>query len=153
MIDRFQLQERLKAVVVDYLKGENTILVDLSLRPRGRKFILRILVDEPGGGITLDRCAYLNNTISQLLDQENLIEKSYILEVSSPGTDRPLLSREDFARCVNRKVRIFLNEPQGQINEILGVIISVAEAGLNLDSGGEVQQIPFNQIRKAKQVI
>ena len=153
MIDKYTLQEKLKAVICDYLKEENVILVDLNFRPQRRKFILRIIVDETGGGITLDRCAYLNNTISQLLDRENLIQASYVLEVSSPGIDRPLVTRDDFSRCLNRKVRIFLNESQGKICEILGVVISVTDAQLNLDSGGEIRQIPFDRIKKAKQVI
>ena len=111
MLDRYALQEELRAVIADYLRTENIVLVDLMFRPQGRKFILRILVDQPGGGISLDRCAYLNNAIGQLLEQDDLIPDSYLLEVSSPGLDRPLLNSEDFARCINRKVRIFLNEP------------------------------------------
>jgi ribosome maturation factor RimP len=153
MVNKYELQEKLKTVIADYLKGENILLVDLNLRPQGKKLILRILVDEPGGGITIDRCTYLNNAISQLLDAENLIQGSYILEVSSPGIDRPLLTREDFSRCLNRRVRIFFNQCQDGRYEILGVITSVTGTGLDLDSGGKIQHIAFDQIRKSKQVI
>ncbi len=153
MVNKYELQEKLKALISDYLKQENIVLVDLKLQSQGKKFILRILVDEPGGGISLDRCAYLNDTIGQLLERENLIESSYVLEVSSPGIDRPLVSAGDFSRCVNRRVRIFLNRPREQAYEISGMIVSVTDAGIDLDSGDRVQQIPFDQIRKAKQVI
>ena len=155
MIDKYVLQEKLKTLVADYLKEENIILVDLNFQSRGRKSILRILVDEPEGGISLDRCAYLNNEISELLDREDLIETRYTLEVSSPGIDRPLRTREDFSRCLNRKVKIFFNQSQGQgqIYEISGVITFVTDAGINLDLEGQIQQIPFDQIKKAKQII
>ena len=153
MFDKYALQERLKIAIGDYLKGEDVILVDLNFQRQGRKFILRILVDQPGGGIVLDRCAYLNNAISQVLDRENLIPDSYALEVSSPGIDRPLLTRDDFSRCLNRKVKIFLKESGDQRYEISGVITSVTDAGLDLDSGKEIKQIAFDQIKRARQVI
>ena len=153
MIDKYALCEKLKTVIGDYLKGENVILVDLDLQSRKRKFILRILVDEPGGGITIDRCAYLNNAISQLLDREDLIQTRYTLEVSSPGIDRPLLTPNDFARCLNRKIRILFDESQDGRYEISGVLVSVTDAGLDLDLGGQIQQIPFGRIKKGKQVI
>ncbi len=153
MIDKYALQDKLKDIIGNCLKEENVILVDLTFQIQKRKSILRILVDEPNGGITLDRCAYLNNAISQLLDRENLIETSYILEVSSPGLDRPLLSPDDFSRCLNRRIRIFLEPSQNGRHEIEGVITSVTEEGLNLESGGEIKYIPFTVIKRAKQVI
>ena len=153
MIDKYALQERLTALIGDYLKGENAVLVDLKFQTRRRKSLLRILVDEQDGGITVDRCAYLNNAISQLLDEENLIQSSYILEVSSPGVDRPLLGREDFSRCLNRRVRVWVDKGRDQVNEVSGVVTAVSETGLSLDSGGSTQEIPFEQIRKGKQVV
>ncbi len=153
MIDKYELQGKLRSVIGDYLKREGVILVDLNFMLSGKKSILRILVDLPGGGITLDKCTYINNLISQLLDEENLIQSSYVLEVSSPGVDRPLISKEDFSRCLNRKVKIFFNQFQEGKSEITGVIVSVADAGVNVDSEGQIQQIPFDRIRKAKQII
>jgi ribosome maturation factor RimP len=153
MIDKYELQEKLKSIIGENLKKEGVILVDLNFTLSGKKSILRILVDVPGGGITLDKCTYINNSISQLLDEENLIQGSYVLEVSSPGVDRPLISKEDFTRCLNRKVKIFLNQLQEGKSEITGVIISVADAGVNVDSEGQIQQIPFDRIRKAKQIV
>jgi len=153
MIDKYALQEKLTDVVGDYLKGENLILVDLQLLGRRKKSTLRILVDQPEGGITLDRCAHLNSVISQLLDREDLIQFSYTLEVSSPGLDRPLQSYEDFSRCLNRKVRIFLSQSLEDKYETSGLVISVTEAGIELDSDGQIQYIPFGQVRKAKQII
>ena len=154
MFDKYMLQEKLKTAIDDYLKEKDIVLVNLDLQTQGRKFILRILVDQPEGGITLDRCAYLNNAIGQFLDNENLIQTKYVLEVSSPGLDRPLLTREDFSRCLNRRVRIFFNQCQEEgRHEILGTLISVNDTGLELDLGSQTQQIPFVGIRKAKQAI
>ncbi|MFH1338255.1 MAG: hypothetical protein ABIH40_00185 [Candidatus Omnitrophota bacterium] len=163
MIDKYELQEKLKSTIGDYLNREGVILVDLNFIPSGEKSILQILVDVPGGGITMDKCTYINNSISQLLDQEDLIQSSYALKVSSPGIDRPLIGKEDFSRCLNRKVRIFFNQFQEDKpnpctqgldkSEITGVIVSVADAGVDIDSEGQIRQIPFDRIRKAKQIV
>jgi ribosome maturation factor RimP len=153
MLNRDELQEKLEEVISSYLKAENLILVDLNLRAQSGKYLLRILVDEPAGGIVLDRCTELNNALGRVLETQDLIPGSYILEVSSPGLDRPLLTRQDFSRCLKRRVKIFLNQPQGSISEVSGVIISVAETGVSLDSEGRIQQIAFEHIRKGKQVI
>jgi len=154
MFDKHALQEKLRAMIEGFLKEENLILVDLRLLTQGRKYILRILVDESGGGITLDRCAYLNKAMSQILDREDLIPGSYVLEIFSPGLDRPLLSRDDFFRCLNRKIRILLSDPvDEQTYEIAGSVTSVTDLGLSLDSGKGIKQIEFGQVKKAKQII
>lgn len=153
MIDKYELQEKLERVISDYLKGRDIIFVDLNFHAQGRKLILRILVDHPNGGITLDECARLNEEMGRLIEREDIVKQSYILEVFSPGIDRPLLSRDDFFRCLNRRVRIFFNQCQAGKYEISGEITSITETGLNLDSEGEIRQIQFDQIKKAKQAI
>ena len=100
--------------------------------------MLRLLVDKIYGGITLDECARLNEKICDVIQTEGIIKQRYILEVSSPGIDRFLLTREDFSRCLNRKVRIFFNQCRDGKYEISGTIISVTEAGLNLDFEGKI---------------
>ena len=151
MIDKYELQEKIEKLVQDYLATENILMVDLHLRRQGKKFILRILVDEHSGGITLDKCAHINNEIGKLLDAENLIQERYILEVSSPGINRLLVNKEDFSRCLNRKVRIFLN--QEQASEIVGIIQLVTDTEVVLDCQGNIQNIQFANIRKAKQIV
>lgn len=154
MLDKYELQEKLRAAIEGLLKQEGVILVDLRLIPQGKKSILRILLDEPGSNIALERCASLNKAISEILDRENLIPESYVLEVSSPGIDRPLLTRDDFSRCLNRKVKILLNDPlDDQAYEIVGTVTSVTDRGLSLNSAKGVKQIEFSRIKKAKQII
>ncbi|MFH1577477.1 MAG: ribosome maturation factor RimP [Candidatus Omnitrophota bacterium] len=153
MINQCQLQDKLKAVIGEYLKGENIVLVNLSFKPRGRKNILRILVDEPNGGISLERCAALNNAITGLLANHSLIPDNYILEVSSPGIDRPLVTSDDFSRCLNHRVRIFFHDFQEDKNEIAGLLVEVTDKGVSLEVDGQIHHILFSQIRHAKQII
>src|SRR3989338_2341438 len=102
------LQIELKIIIEDYLKTQNIDLVYLIYRYEGRDLVVRILADRPEGGISIGDCAYLNKEVSAILDAKNILEGQYILEVSSPGLDRPLRQKQDFLRCTNKRVRFFV---------------------------------------------
>lgn len=68
-------------------------LVDVEFLKEGQNHFLRLFVDEPGG-IDIDKCAAVAEKMSQLLDEHDFIEEEYMLEVSSPGAERPLKTKE-----------------------------------------------------------
>ena len=148
-----EILDSIKSLIAPILEEDKFCLVDTKFCLQGGRWVLRLLVDKIYGGITIDECARLNEKIGDIIEREGIIKQNYILEVSSPGIDRPLLTQEDFTRCLNHKIRILFNQCRDGKYEISGVIISVTNAGLDLDSGGQVQQITFDQIRKAKQTI
>ena len=86
---------------------EGAELVELQLSGSSRRPILRAYVDIPGG-TTVDACAELSRRIEARLEAAELVGERYVLEVSSPGLDRPLRRRRDFARLVGRPVRLRL---------------------------------------------
>ncbi len=148
-----QLIDELNKALKDFLREKDFELVDIVYRYEANKIILRILVDRPKGGITLDECAILNNQISQLLDTGDLIKKSYILEVCSPGLDRPLRNASDFKRCVNRMVSVYMLEAIKGKTQYEGLIKQIDEDYLYLDMRVETIKIPLDKIIKAKQLI
>lgn len=152
-MDRQAFIAELKEVIQGYLKNKNLDLVDLIYRYEGRDLVLRILVDRLEGGISLNECACLNKEISIILDEKDILQKRYILEVSSPGLDRPLRTGKDFLRCINRKVRVFLNEPLNNKLEQEGAIIKASDDLVCLDIGGDIVEIPLTKINKAKQIV
>jgi len=99
--------ERLSEVVERALMQDGFELVLVEFKPEGGVWILRVLIDKPGG-VTLDDCAAVSSRLSLLLDVEDLISRKYTLEVSSPGLDRPLTKRDHFERFANKLVRIKL---------------------------------------------
>lgn len=156
-----ELLDKIKQVVQGYIEGLGYELVDLGLSKTRGNITLRILTDKPKGGINLKECADLNQGLSAILDRENTLGGSYVLEVSSPGIDRPLTSRKDFLRAGERQIRVVLSEPIEGKYEITGIITKVEDDSLFLDSGkkiidgerGRTIKIPLNKIKKAKQVI
>lgn len=152
-MDRRALIEELKVIIQDYLKDKNLDLVDIIYRYEGRDLVFRVLVDKPEGGITLGECAYLNIEISRILDEKDILQARYILEVSSPGLDRPLETKQDFLRCINKPVKLFLNEPINGKLEWDGVISEVENDSVYIDTSSQILEIPLSKINKAKQVI
>lgn len=152
-MDRQLILEGLKVILQDYLKTKNLCLADLIYRYEGKDLVLRILVDRPDGGISLDDCAYINSDISQILDEKEILQGRYILEVSSPGLDRPLKTKSDFSRCINRTVKVFLNEPIKERWELDGIINKVGDDSVYIEVEGGLIEIPLAKVIKAKQII
>lgn len=151
-MDRQAIIEELRIIIGDYLKNEGFDLVDLICRYEGRDLILRVLTDRPEGDINLDECARLNRGIGEILDGKNILEGNYVLEVSSPGLDRPLKTKSDFLHCLNKKVRFFLSQAVNGKIEWEGSVINVSDILVNVNLGETVIDIPLEKINKAKQL-
>lgn len=128
-------------------------LVDLIYRPEGGKLVLRILVDRLAGGINLDECAQINRKISQVLEEKELIASDYILEVSSPGLDRPLAGQRDFERSLNKEAVFYLNDLLNGKCQWQGIIHQAHPASVFLKVVDEILEIPLTKINKAQLVI
>jgi len=105
---------------------------------------LRLTIDKPGG-ITLDDCVVVNRRLSLLLDAQDPIQGHYRLEVSSPGLNRRLRTREDFARFTGRKVKVITQE-----NIYKGIIKGLAGDGIILVTDDDSEMVVhINDIKKA----
>jgi ribosome maturation factor RimP len=148
-----ELTLELENLFKEYLASLGFDLVELNSHYEGRRLVLRLLVDKPEGGIILEECAGINRKLGFLLDEKNLIQDSYILEVSSPGLDRPLKTKSDFRRNLNRRVKFYLLEAVNGKIELEGLIKEAGEAAVEIDTDAGTAQIPFTVINKAKQII
>jgi len=152
MVNQEILAEANRIIAEDLAKN-NFELVEFAHRYEGRDLVLRLLVDKPQGGITMDECARLNRSLGRLLDEKDIIPVRYILEVSSPGLDRPLKSGKDFTRCLDKQAVFFLNEPiEGKL-QVEGRIAVASDASVSIDYPGKVLEIPLTKINRAKLVI
>jgi ribosome maturation factor RimP len=152
-MDEQVISEDLKKVINPILEEADAELVELDLVRTSGQVIVRLFVDKIEGGISLDECALINKRLGDILDEQNIIADRYILEVSSPGLDRPLKTKNDFRRCTNKKVKFFLREPiKGKV-EWDGAIINVTDDEVSAQIAGDVVQIPLAKINKAKQLL
>jgi ribosome maturation factor RimP len=119
--------EELAKPIADELSFE---LVDVEYLKEGANWYLRIFIDKPGG-VTIDDCQALSERMSVILDREDPIKQSYMLEVSSPG-ERPLKKDRDFERFRGEYVEIRLYQPlngkkvyEGELLGLKGNIIEI----------------------------
>ncbi len=152
-MDKQEIWDELKKIITCRLNNQGFDLVDIIHRYEGRDLLVRILVDRPEGGISMDECIFLNNDIGRILEEKEILKEKYVLEVSSPGMDRPLKTKSDFSRCINKNIRVFLNESIGGKQEWVGQILRVEDAAVYIDVLRQELQIPFVKIIMAKQVV
>ncbi|MDE2998547.1 MAG: ribosome maturation factor RimP [Gemmatimonadota bacterium] len=138
------LQESIEKLVAPYLKYQGADLVDLQLSGSLRNRMLRIDVDRPDG-ITVDECARLSRGIADVLDTHDPISGRYVLEVSSPGLDRPLKSDRDYTRAVGQTVKVILEG--GRV--LIGQLTRFDGSELVLAVEGESRVVSADEIRKA----
>jgi len=150
---RDELVSQLQGLADQFLETRGFELVDLSCHYEGRSLVIRLLTDRPEGGITIAECASLNRGLGLLLDEKNILQEEYTLEVSSPGLDRPLKTKSDFLRFLHKKAHLFLCEPVQGCREYKGNINRVGEEYVSIVSEGVEIEIPLARIHKGKLVV
>ncbi|MFF3177334.1 ribosome maturation factor RimP [Streptomyces sp. NPDC057900] len=144
--------ERLRGLVEPLVSAEQLDLEEIEVSRAGRRRVLRIIVDSEEG-VELDTCADLSRAISEKLDETDAMgEEEYVLEVSSPGADRPLTEYRHYVRNTGRLARLTLNEG----GELVARVLAVDEDGLDLEVPGvkgrkpTSRRISFDEIAKAR---
>jgi len=113
--------------------------------------VLRIYIDHPKG-ITVDDCAAVSRQASAVLDVEDPIPESYVLEVSSPGLDRPLVKREDFERHAGETVKVRMHEGVAGRRNFKGTLVGVQDDQVLVDVDKERFSLPMKDIERARLV-
>lgn len=99
--------DRLAALIEPVLERAGAELVDLEVTGARGRPIVRAFVDTEGG-VTLDECARLSRLLEEALESSSAVPERYVLEVSSPGIERPLRKRSHFERCTGRELEVRL---------------------------------------------
>lgn len=107
--------QRVAAIAERTARREGILVWDVELAGSGRRRVLRIFIDRPGG-VTLEDCERISQQVGAVLDAEDVVPgESYQLEVSSPGVERRLTRPSHFTHCLGQKIRLLLKEPvEGQ---------------------------------------
>ncbi|MFN3740157.1 MAG: ribosome maturation factor RimP [Thermodesulfovibrionales bacterium] len=141
------IKERIWRLAREVAEQEDLELVDIELS-RGRRVVLRVFIDKEGG-VTIEDCERMSRALEALLDVEDPIKESYILEVSSPGLDRPLKGRHDFIRNMGRLARVITRDKVENQNFFLGRIEGADEEGITINLGKRTVFIRYDNISRA----
>jgi ribosome maturation factor RimP len=156
LIAKTAIDRRLADIVGPVIEGLGFELVRIRLMG-GRTRTLQIMADRPEGGIEVDDCATISTAVSAVLDVEDPVEENYILEVSSPGIDRPLTRLKDFDVWVDYEARLETTELidgrrrfKGDLRGTEGdeVLIEIEEAGEKVTIG-----LKFDWLSEAKLIL
>lgn len=134
--------DRIEAIVVPLCEQHGVSLVELSWVTERAGLTLRVTIErtgevfvpsqdgeEPVGGVTLADCANLSRDLSAALDTTEVVEHAYLLEVSSPGVERPLRNAADYARFAGKLVKLKLKKPAPDGQRVLrGTLMGVRGA-------------------------
>ena len=132
MSNREKYEFKTEELAMPIIEENNFELVDVEYVKEGGNFFLRVYIDKEGG-ITVDDCEIVSRELSDLLDEKDFIPNAYILEVSSPGLDRPLKKEKDFARSLQKEVDVKLYKPLNKQKEYTGILIDYDEEKVVLE--------------------
>jgi len=141
-----QTRDRLAEVLTALVASAGFDVEAIELSQAGKRRVLRVAVDKDGG-VTLDDIADASREVSRLLDDSDVMGGlPYTLEVTSPGTDRPLVEPRHWRRNRDRLVKVSLREG----GTLTGRILDTDETSARLDVEGITHEVAFEAVTKAK---
>ncbi|MEV6671525.1 ribosome maturation factor RimP [Streptomyces sp. NPDC051162] len=144
--------ERLRELLAPLVSARELDLEEVEVTTAGKRRVLRVVVDSDAG-VELDECADLSRAASEKLDETDAMGGTpYVLEVTSPGADRPLTEHRHYVRATGRLMKAQLTEG----GELVARIVAVDDEGLDLEVPGvkgrkpTTRRITFGEIAKAR---
>ncbi|HWU25016.1 MAG TPA: ribosome maturation factor RimP [Rhizomicrobium sp.] len=144
---------QLEPIIAPLVEAAGYRLVRLRLIG-GKRKTLQVMAERADGQMDVDDCAHLSRTLSDFLDREDPIEGEYVLEVSSPGIDRPLTRITDFARWAGHEAKLELTVPDANGRKrFKGQLMGLDGNEVVLEAQGARVKFPFRSIADAKLVL
>lgn len=143
-----QAREHLLEVLAPVVSATGHDLEDVTITSAGRRSLVRVVVDADGG-VDLDAIADVSRAVSEALDADapggSAFAGPYVLEVSSPGVDRPLSEPRHWRRAVGRLVRVSAGD-----QTVTGRVLAADDSGVRLDVDGTVRSIGWAELGTGK---
>lgn len=147
------LKSRISKIALEKAKEQGVFLVELTLTGSGRVKILALIDSE--SGVTIDQCTKFSRSVTQETDLIAELDEGYVIEVSSPGIDRPLEFPFQYKKNVGRKIRVTLDGNE----ETEGELLTATEEGFSVKLPGLKkkefinQEYQYNEVKKAKIIV
>jgi len=145
------LKTEVEKVVTPILAGEGYDLVEIKLSRFKRNFRLQVFMDSDHG-VALGDCAHMSGLMGTALDVADLLGDSYVLEVSSPGLDRPLLVDRDFRRRIGKRIEIQMVDGDCEIT-VQGDLTGIENGNLIVSGDDGLVEIALAKVRQGRIII
>ncbi len=126
-------------------------LIDVEYLSMNGRWVLRLYLDREGG-ITIDDCVSVSRELGDLLDIKDIINHEYVLEVSSPGLNRPLKRDRDFVKFIGKKIKCKMMRPLDGRKNFSGCLKDFKENTVFLETESGLFELPLCDIEKTNLV-
>ena len=152
LISSSGIEKKISAIISPTIETLGYELVRVRLVP-GETSTLQIMADRKSGEIDVEDCSVISRDISVLLDVEDPIKDAYILEVSSPGIDRPLTRLKDFSNWQGYEVKLETYELINGQRRFKGEIYNIEKDNITLANNGKFTELSFKLVSEAKLIL
>ncbi len=149
----WELKQKIEEIVERHLPDESHFIVEVEVGEKGAQKQIRILIDADEG-LNINTCALVSRAVGEEIEAIALLDQAYVLEVSSPGVDYPLVSERQYKKNLGRNLKVTLADG----STVEGKLSGVEEAGLTLQvtkkekgkkATEEELRLAFEQIKKS----
>ncbi len=144
------IKQNILNAVKEILEKNNLFLLEVLFRGTERNWVIEIFIDGEDN-LAADDCARISREINQVIEEKELLDSPYRLDVSTPGVDRPLKYLKQYKKHINRKFEVRYKSGENK-KSITGKLVKIEEDNLYFYSGRE-QVIKFEDIIKAKVLV
>ena len=143
--------DRLWAVIEPYVAAEGIELDDLEIVGKAPGLVVRVTLDADGG-VGVDRLAEVSRRLSRLLDDDDPVDGSYTLEVSSPGLERKLRKPRHFQKSVDREVKVKSRTEIAGTRSHRGTLAGAGDDSFVVEVDGDMREIAYGDVVSARTV-
>lgn len=150
-----KITDVIKELAEPIVLSENCIIFDVEYKKEGADYVLRVLIEKENIDeyISINDCENISRKLSDELDKVDPIKEAYMLEVSSPGIDRPLRNEADFEKYNGRDIDVGLYKAINKLKVLTGTLLGFEDGVIELDVGNEVLKINKNDTSYVKLAI
>ena len=146
------ISAKVTALLEEYTEGRELGIYKVVYKKEGPDWVLRVFLDKPMGAeseyVSIEECEEATRYLSEKLDELDIIDRSYNLEVSSPGLDRELIHESDFVRFAGIEVEVKTYQQIDGSKNFEGTLVSKENGIVTIDTGAKRLEIPADKISK-----
>jgi len=144
-----EYKNKLEILLQEVAKNLNLEVYSVNILTNQSPIIIKIIIRNTNeNDITLDDCSRFNNPASTIIENSNLLNCSYVLEISSQGVSDELTSERDFKTFKGFPVNVELNQKNSKIKFLNGLLYKKSKDYLAINIKGKIKKIPFNEVLK-----
>lgn len=149
---REDIPAKVTSLLKEFTEGRELEIYNVIYKKEGPGWVLRVFLDKPMGAeseyVSIEECEEVTRYLSDKLDEMDFIDRSYNLEVSSPGLDRELIRESDFVRFAGREVEVKTYQQIEGSKNFEGTLVARQDDIVIIDVGGKRLEIPADKISK-----